>query len=147
MAVYIKMCVAGLICILAACASTVENGFSSIEEHQRVADTFISHIISEDYTAAYTLFRSDIQQKYPYGLFSNVQKQINKRFGKPVEYSFQKESDVDPFIAREFPDAVKSYVYTVVFEKRQQKSSLPLLITFDQKKSAAQLLSYRFLME
>jgi hypothetical protein len=116
-------------------------------EQQLVAKKFITQIINNDYKTAYDLFSPKINEKYPFVLFEMVLNQNHTRFGHPISFSYQGETEVDPNIEKTLQKAAKSYVYLVVLKKEDKKQKIPLILTFGRDDTSNQLIAYKYLID
>ena len=119
----------------------------SKEEQKQVAKRFIDLLIANENEAALNLFTPYIIRRYPAQLFAVVMEQGRERFGRPVTYVFERESEADAGVETGREPASNRFFYTMTFEKEGKQHHIPLALTFGTGANSDRLVNYKFIVD
>ncbi|MCP4715086.1 MAG: hypothetical protein GY868_08220 [Deltaproteobacteria bacterium] len=138
---YIQGIIVGCFCLMMAGAVSAQPEKEQVSTAEmQVAETFVMHLVKEDYKAAYVLFSPQVMEQYPYGLFAEVQKSFLKRLGRM-------QSFVPGDVSQEQNKASKQLMFDVTFTQNGKTSVVPLVVICDGNAESPKLLSCKLLKD
>lgn len=128
-----------MILLLPALVCAAEGKITALQ--QRAGENFIKALMINDYKAAYNLFSPAVKSNYPFRIFYDIQKNVQNSIGTPVSFSVNKKPSP---AGQGSPPGCR---YDLVYTKGENRTAIPLELTFDPDDRKGGLASFNYLKE
>ena len=120
-----------------ACAA--DTGIS--KQQRQTGEDFIKALMKNDLKAAYQLFSISVSGRYPFPIFSEIQKNVQQTIGTPVSYKLKKQKNPAAHTA------APTCIFDMVYALGDKMTAIPLELTFDPADAKGGLASFTYLKD